>query len=74
MATLINQQQNLLRIWHITGDAKRGIEPILPIGRSTFLAGVRSGKYPKPIKLSEKTTCWKKSDIMALIESVEVAQ
>ncbi|NOU14417.1 MAG: AlpA family phage regulatory protein [Methylococcaceae bacterium] len=70
----MNQQQNLLRIWHITGDAKRGIEPILPIGRSTFLAGVRSGKYPKPIKLSEKTTCWKKSDIMALIESVEVAQ
>lgn len=58
-----------LRIWQITGDKEKGIEPILPIGRSTFLAGVRTGKYPKPIKLGEKTTAWRKIDIQKLVDS-----
>ena len=25
------------------------------------------GKYPQPIKLGPKTTCWRESDILALI-------
>ncbi len=60
-----------LRIWQIVGDRKRGIEPLLPVGRSTFLAGVKSGKYPKPVKLGERTTAWKKADILALLDSVD---
>ena len=52
-----------LRIWQIVGDKKRGIEPLLPIGKSTFLLGVKSGKYPKPVKLGERTTAWRKSEI-----------
>jgi prophage regulatory protein len=36
-----------LRIWQIVGDRKRSIEPLLPVGRSTFLAGVKSGKYQR---------------------------
>ncbi len=62
-----------LRIWQIVGDRKRGIEPLLPVGRSTFLAGVKSGKYPKPVKLGERTTAWRKADILALLESVDGA-
>jgi|GEM_PF-1259242 len=58
-----------LRIWQITGDKEKGIEPILPIGRSTFLAGVKNGKYPKPVKLGEKTTAWRKTDIQKLVDS-----
>jgi len=57
------------RIWHIIGDNQRGIEPLLPISRSTFLAGVKSGKYPQPVKLGERTTAWRKADILALLES-----
>ena len=60
-----------LRIWQIVGDKKRGIEPILPIGRSTFLAGVKSGKYPQPVKLSERTTAWRKADILTLLNSMD---
>lgn len=56
-----------LRIWQIVGDKKRGIEPLLPIGKSTFLAGVKSGKYPKPVKLGERTTAWRKADIDAVL-------
>lgn len=59
-----------LRIWQIVGDKKRGIEPILPIGRSTFLAGVKAGKYPQPVKLGERTTAWRKSDILTLLDSM----
>lgn len=70
MVTSSQQPNALLRIWQITGDKKRGIEPLLPIGRSTFLAGVKSGKYPKPIKLGSKTTCWRKSDIVELINNL----
>lgn len=58
-----------LRVWQITGDKEKGIEPLLPIGRSTFLKRVKEGQYPQPVKLGEKTTAWRKSDIMALLES-----
>jgi prophage regulatory protein len=61
----------LLRVWQITGDKARGIEPLLPIGRSTFLKRVKEGEYPQPVKLGEKTTAWRKSDIMALLESFQ---
>lgn len=57
-----------LRLWQIIGDRKRGIEPLLPIGRSSWFAGIKAGKYPAPIKLGERTTAWKKSDILALID------
>lgn len=74
MATSSTQQTNpdkpgFFRIWQIVGDRKRGIEPLLPIGRSTFLAGVRTGKYPKPVKLGQKTTAWRKADIQKLVDS-----
>src|SRR4051794_15999881 len=40
---------------------------IFPISRSAFWAGVKSGKYPKPVKLSERCTAWKVEDIRNLI-------
>lgn len=39
----------------------------IPVSRSSWWAGVKSGKYPKPIKLGENTTAWKAEDIHALI-------
>lgn len=44
---------------------------IVPVGRSTWWQGVREGRFPQPIKLGPKTTCWRKSEVMALIESDE---
>ncbi|NBX53262.1 MAG: AlpA family phage regulatory protein [Proteobacteria bacterium] len=41
---------------------------IFPIGKSTWWAGVKNGKYPKPIKLSKRTTAWRVEDIKNLIE------
>jgi len=41
--------------------------PIIPVSRSTWLNGVRSGKFPKPVKLGPRTTVWRVEDIRALI-------
>lgn len=43
---------------------------LVPVSKSTWWAGVKSGKFPKPVKLSERITVWKAQDIMSLIEEV----
>lgn len=44
---------------------------LVPIGRSTWWAGVRTGKYPKSVKLGPNTTAWRAEDIMKLLESFQ---
>jgi len=41
---------------------------ILPLGKSTWWAGVKSGRFPQPIKLGPRTTVWMESDIKAVLE------
>lgn len=43
---------------------------LCPIGASTWWEGVRSGRFPKPVKLGPKTTAWRASDVLALIDSL----
>ncbi|MGZ8954888.1 MAG: helix-turn-helix transcriptional regulator [Methylovulum sp.] len=65
-------EAGFLRIWQIIGNPK-AIPPIpalLPVGRTTFLNGVKSGKYPKPVKLGERTNAWRVNDIRALIDEL----
>ena len=40
----------------------------IPVGRSTWWAGVKSGRFPKPVKLGPRTTAWKVEDIRTLIQ------
>lgn len=40
----------------------------VPVSRSNWWQGVRERRYPQPLKLSERVTCWKASDIRAMIE------
>jgi prophage regulatory protein len=60
-------EAGFLRIWQIVGDKKKNVPPLIPIGRTTFLNGVKAGKYPKPVKLGERTTAWRAKDIKNLI-------
>lgn len=39
-----------------------------PVGKSTWWAGVKSGIYPKSVKLGARATAWRVEDIRALIE------
>lgn len=41
---------------------------LIPVSKSTWWAGVKSGRYPKPVKLGPRTTAWRESDIRALME------
>jgi prophage regulatory protein len=52
-----------------TKDAP-GIPPIIPVSRSSWWAGVRSGRYPAPHKLGPRTTAWRVEDIRQLVEEV----
>ena len=40
--------------------ARRGM---LPFGESTIWEKVKSGDFPKPVKLSERITAWRSEDI-----------
>ncbi|MDO9139076.1 MAG: AlpA family phage regulatory protein [Methylobacter sp.] len=65
-------ETGFVRLWDIVGDknATPPIPAIIPVCRSTWLNGCKSGKYPKPVKLSERTTAWRVSDIRAFIDSM----
>lgn len=41
---------------------------LVPVSKSTWWAGVKSGRYPKPVKLSTRVTAWRVEDIRAFIE------
>ncbi|WP_338669321.1 helix-turn-helix transcriptional regulator [Pseudodesulfovibrio methanolicus] len=43
---------------------------VIPIGKSSWWAGVKAGKFPQPVKLGPKTTAWKVEDIRKLIENL----
>lgn len=57
-----------LRLAQIIGT--RGQTPIIPVSKSSWWAGVKAGRYPKPVKLGARTTAWRAEDIRALIESM----
>ena len=40
----------------------------IPVSKSTWWNGVKDGRFPQPITLSERVTCWKAEDIRALFE------
>lgn len=53
----------LLRLTSIIGPGG----PI-PVSRSTWWAGVKTGRFPPPVKLGARAVAWRASDIAALIE------
>jgi predicted DNA-binding transcriptional regulator AlpA len=66
-----------LRLPQIVGkpatDTAPAIPAIYPVCRSTWWAGVKSGRYPQPVKLGERITAWRVEDIRALIEQGRAA-
>jgi prophage regulatory protein len=43
----------------------------IPVSKSTWWAGVKSRRFPQPVKLGSKITVWRVEDIRALIERPE---
>ena len=43
---------------------------VIPLGKTCWWEGVKSGRFPKPVKLSERCTAWKAEDIHELIRAL----
>lgn len=69
-------ETGFLRLPQIIGDSKRNppIPAIIPVSKSTWWAGVRSGRFPQPIKLGPRITAWRVEDIRELIRESPQAQ
>lgn len=45
----------------------------IPVSKSSWWAGVKDGRFPKPVKLGPRTTVWRVEDIRALYENESAA-
>ena len=63
------RETDFLRLSQIIGNPKVVplIPPVIPVCKSIWWAGVKSGRYPQPVKISPRYTAWKAEDIRALI-------
>lgn len=64
MSSEINSQKRLLRLKDFLGAGK-----VIPVSKSTWWAGVKSGRYPAPIKIGQRAVAWKADDIARLAET-----
>lgn len=70
-------ETGFLRLPQIVGrsaDPERGtpaIPSLIPVSRSTWWEGVRTGRYPKPVKIGARCTAWRVEDILALIKGAQ---
>ena len=64
-------ETGFLRLPQIIGDIRTNppTPPIIPVKKSCWWDGVRTGRFPKPVKLG-RCTMWRVEDIRALIASV----
>ena len=65
-------ETGFLRLNQIIGNPKAEppIPAVIPVSKSTWWEGVKSGRYPKPVKsLGLRITAWRVEDILALIVS-----
>ena len=44
------------------------IPSVIPVSSATWWRGVKSGKYPKSVKLSERITVWRVGDIREFLK------
>jgi len=57
----------------ITGFLRiRQVLQFIPVSRSTWWAGVASGRFPAPVRLGSKLTFWRVADIRALLKKIGV--
>lgn len=43
---------------------------LIPVSKSTWWNGCKSGRFPKPYKLAPRITAWKRSDIQDYLNSI----
>jgi len=41
---------------------------LVPLAASTWWAGCRAGRFPAPVRIGRRCTCWRAADIRAFLE------
>ena len=64
-------KDTFLRLPQILGNSKANppIPALIPICKTAWYAGIKSGIYPQGIKLSPRICVWRESEIQALIQN-----
>lgn len=65
-------ETGFLRLPQIIGNPKATppIPALIPVSKTNWWQGVKSGRYPKSVKLGVRTTAWRVEDIRKLIDSM----
>jgi predicted DNA-binding transcriptional regulator AlpA len=48
----------------------RQVLALVPICKSAWWEGCKTGRFPKPVKLGPRTTAWRAEDIAALVKNL----
>ena len=72
--TCLLPETGYLRLHQIIGRPARNGRPaipaIIPVSRSTWWEGVKSGRYPQPVRcLGQRITAWRVEDVLNLISA-----
>jgi prophage regulatory protein len=59
-----------VRLSQIIGSRAEDTPGVIPVSKSTWWEGVKTGRFPKPLKLSPRVTVWRAEDIQALIQEI----
>ena len=62
-------ETGFLRLSQIIGNPDKGIPPLIPVKKSTWWAGVKTGRFPQPVKLGPRVTAWRVEDLRTFIAS-----
>ena len=62
-------ETGFMRLPQILGNPKSipPTPPIIPVSKSTWWDGIKTGRYPQPVKLGPRITVWTVESIRALI-------
>ncbi len=62
-----------LRLTQIIGNpkAKPPIPALIPVKKTCWYEGIKTGKFPKPVKISPHVSLWRIEEIRALIASAK---
>lgn len=64
------QELTYYRLYQLIGDPERGIPPLIPMGRTTFLNRCADGTFPKPVKFG-RSVFWKASDVKIIQAKIQ---
>jgi prophage regulatory protein len=46
----------------------------VPVSKSTWWAGIKTGRFPQPVKIGPRITAWRVSDIRELLQRLDESE